>query len=363
VTRGDLPLNALGSDHPRLSGLLMPDRTSISARPPASKPLWQVFAALALLAGAVVVVYQMLSPSTGSRNASTTPAASGGSMDEILNAVASLKRDGEFNKAETILREAIARHADEQRLYVEYAEVLAATRRTKEAYENYEKALASGQPTHAIQLAAGTVASMLGKLDRASEHFAAAQQLDKTDWKAPLFLAQTQIKRNENAEAVKNLLLAVNLKPDCTMAWGSLADLELRENKIPLASQHVAKARELEPASTVWRVLEARILKRDNKPDDALAVLMGLDETQRLEPGVLQTMGECLGMLSRPADAAKLYAKASDSQPGRGDLAMEAAQWWQRAGDREQALLMARRAFEVGEPHAAELVESLSKPK
>lgn len=321
---------------------------------------WQVAAIVGLFAVAAFVVVQALRPAPAPVDAGEVRASSA-SLDEILNAAATLKRDGAFNKAETLLREAISRHVAEQRLYVEYAEVLVATRREKEAYEQYEKALAAADGTHAIHLAAGSVASMIGRLDRAAEHFAAAQQADKTDWRAPLFLAQVQIKLSQNAEAMKNLMLAVNLKPDAAIAWGSLAELELRDNKLPLAVQHVAKARELEPASTVWRVLEARILKRENKPDEALALLAGLDAAQRLEPGVLATMAECLGMLSRPRDAAKLYAEASQAQPLRGDLAMQAAQWHERAGDKAAALVFAKRAADAGEEHAADLVAKLEK--
>ncbi|MEY3230566.1 MAG: hypothetical protein RL689_655 [Planctomycetota bacterium] len=336
-------------------------RSHPSARPPLRDPRWwQVAALVGVFGVAAFFVLQALRPAPAPVDAGEVRGSSA-SLDEILNAAATLKRDGTFNKAETLLREAITRHVAEQRLYVEYAEVLVATRREKEAYEQYEKALAAADGTHAIHLAAGTVASMIGRLDRAVEHFAAAQQADKTDWRAPLFLAQVQIKLSQNAEATKNLMLAVNLKPDAAIAWGSLAELELRDNKLSLAAQHVAKAREFEPGSTVWRVLEARILKRENKPDEALALLAGLDAAQRLEPGVLNTMAECLGMLSRPGDAAKLYGEASQAQPLRGDLAMQAAVWHDRAGERAAALVYARRAAEAGEEHAAELVTKLEK--
>ncbi len=334
---------------------------SAPAKPPeASSRPWALAAvgvlALAAAAGVLLTLRPTPAPADGA-TARTAPVP--GAMDQVLNAISTLKRDGEFAKARTILAEAIAQHPEEQRLYVEQAEVLVALQQTKEAYAAYEQAIASGEPTHAIQLAAGTVASMLGNTPRAREHFEAAQQLDKTDWKAPLFLAQMQIKQGDSLEASKNLLLAVKLKPDSAAAWGSLADLELRENKISLAAQHVAKARELEPDSTLWRVLDARILKRDNKPSEALEVLMGLDAAQRLEPGVLQTMGECLGLLSRPADAAVLYSDASDAQPSRGDLALAAAQWWERASQPANGVKYAQRAAEVGEEHAAELVARL----
>jgi tetratricopeptide (TPR) repeat protein len=326
---------------------------------PVKKPLWPVALMLVFVAGAIAVMVQTLRPAPAPAQESGTAAP--GSLDAVLNAVTALKRDAQFAKAETVLQEAISRFPDEQRLYVEYAETLVATQRPQDAYANYERALATGTPTHPIQLAAGSVACMLGKLDRAEEHFAAAQQLDKTDWKAPLFLAQVQIKRGDSAQAQKNLLLSINLKPEAATAWGSLADLELRENKPELAAQHAAKARELEPASTVWRVLEARILKRNNQPEQALAALIGLDATQRLEPGVLQTMAECLGMLSRPAEAAKLYAEASDVQPSRGDVALQAALWWERAGQPVAGLPYAQRASDAAELQGDEVLERLRK--
>ena len=62
-----------------------------------------------------------------------------------------------------------------------------------------------------------------------------------------------------------------------------------------------------------------------------------------------------------PGDAAKLYGEASQAQPLRGDLAMQAAVWHDRAGERAAALVYAKRAAEAGEEHAAELVAKLEK--
>jgi hypothetical protein len=109
----------------------------------------------------------------------------------------------------------------------------------------------------------------------------------------------------------------------------------------------------------VWRVLEARILTRNNQPEQALAALTGLDLAQRLEPGVLQTMSECLGMLSRPADAAKLYSQASDTQPLRGDLALQAALWWERALQPAAGLPYAQRASDAAELQSDEVLARL----
>lgn len=288
-----------------------------------------------------------------------TPAQQPEKLDDVLNAVQSLKRDGEWDKAEIVLTSAIGKNAEEQALYVQYAEVLIGKNQQEKAYEQYEKALAIGPRSAELEFVAGTTASAAGRLDRAEEHFGAAQAQNKTDWKPPLFLAQVQVKQNNFAEAKKNLLLATHLKSDLGVAWGTLAEISLRENDANLALQHAMKARELEPESVLWRLVQARALKRLGKPQEALDALAGLDETQRLEPGILAIMGECYGLLRKPGDAAAMFAGMSDRFGDRGELALEAAQWYERAGDTANAKKYAERASFLSVAGASELLERL----
>jgi predicted Zn-dependent protease len=282
-------------------------------------------------------------------------------LDAVLNTIVTAKGDGEFGTAETILREAVKTYPGEPRLYIEYAETLAALKRPEEAYAMYERAIASGEDTGEVHFAAGTVASTSGKLERAVEHFSAAQAKSPQDWKASLFLAQVQVRLDRFDEAKKNLLIAVQLKPDLGIAWGTLAELALRENKTKMALQHVAKARELEPDVTLWRVIQGRALVRDAKPEEALLLLTGLSEVEQREPGVMQLMSQAYGLLKRPLDAAALYVNAAKTDTARGDLAFEAAQWFERAGETEKAREWAERAKLLGDPNAAALLERLSK--
>ncbi len=313
--------------------------------------------------------YWLLGRAGPAPSAATTPAAPApprpardvSKLDAVLNTVITAKGDGDFATAETILREAIKTYPDEPRLYTEFAEVLAALKRPDEAHAMYERAIASGEDTGEVHFAAGTVASAAGKLERAVEHYAAAQAKNPQDWKASLFLAQIQVRLDRFDEAKKNLLIAVQLKEDIGVAWGTLADLALRENKTKLALQHIAKARALEPDVTLWRVLEGRALVRDAKPEEALLLLTGLSEVEQREPGVMQLMGQCYGLLKRPLDAAALYVNAAKTDTARADLALEAAQWFDRAGDTEQAREWAQRAKLLGDPNAAALLERLSK--
>jgi tetratricopeptide (TPR) repeat protein len=290
----------------------------------------------------------------------TTPAPAD-KIDAILEAVLPLRNSQEWGKAEALLNESIRQYPQEQVLYLQLGEVLAIQRKSEEAYANFEKALVIGPREPEIEMAAGTVASDAGKTDRAEEHFQAAQAARKSDWQPSLFLAQVQMKRGEFDEAKKNLMLAAGAKPDLAIAWGSLAEVLLRENAVGPALQNIAKARQLEPDTLAWRMIEARALKRNAQPDAALQLLVGLDDTTKLQQGVLPLMGECFGLLKRPGDAAAQYAKVSDRFADRADIALEAARWFERAGDKPKALDYARRAQYLGDKDAEKLAAELSK--
>jgi tetratricopeptide (TPR) repeat protein len=287
---------------------------------------------------------------------STAPADK---VDQILNAVLPLRTQQEWGKAEAILNEAIRTYPGEQVFYVQLGELLALQRKSKEAHAMFARAIAIGPSDAGIELAAGTVASDAGLTERAMEHYSQAQTLDATNWQAPLFLAQVQARVGKTAEAKKNLMLASQLKPDLAVAWGSLAELLLRENSVGPALQMVAKARTIEPDNVVWRLIEARALKRDNKPEAALQLLIGMDDAAKLQPGVLPLMGECFGLMNRPMDAAKQFGQVSDRFADKAELAVEAARWYQRAGDAAQAKKYAQRAQYLGNEEGRKLAEAL----
>lgn len=332
-----------------------------------------------LLIAAVVVLFMTLDsarprpanadPNVPSANTAPTPtatstatsSASGEKIDAILNSALTYMNRDEAAKAEIILAAAIRENPGEQRLYLMHAEALAALRKPEDAYAAYEKALAIGPREGETEFAAGTLANMIGKLDRAVEHYQAAQAAMKTDPRPPVFLAQVQLKLRQNEEAKGNLAIAARLNPDLAIVWGTWAQVELDENRPSIAAQHAAKARELEPRVTLWRLLEARALRRANKAEDALALLVNLDEGEKRDPQVMSVMGECYGILKRPADAAALYGKAADADPANGTLAMETAGWFERAGDKAKAFKHAERAMLLGTPGAAGMVERLKQ--
>lgn len=290
-----------------------------------------------------------------------TSVADAAKLDTIQNTAQELIRRGEMKQAEALLRGAIAEHVTQQRLYVQLGDLLAAQKRPGEAYATYEQALACGPGDADLEFAAGTAAASAGKLERAEEHYQASMIKRPTDFRAPMYLAQVQMKQEKLDEAAANLLLAAKLNPDAAVVWGSLAEISLRQNKLSLAEQHAKKARELEPRVTVWRLIEARALKREGKPEAALDLLAGLDEAALREPGVDLLEAECYGMMGRPKDAAAVYLAKLKSDGADGVSTLQAAIWLEKAGDLAQASELAQRAQMLGVPGAKEVAARLGK--
>lgn len=293
--------------------------------------------------------------------ASPSNPADAAKVDAIQNSVIELLRRGEPKQAEAVLRAAIAEHLTEQRLYVQLGDLLASQKRWQEAYATYEQALACGPGDADIEFAAGTAATGAGKFERAEEHYQASMTKRPTDFRGPLYLAQVQIKQEKLDQAAANLLLAAKLKPDAAIIWGSMAEIAYRQNKLTLAQQHAKKARELEPRVTLWRLIEARALKREGKPEEALQLLVGLDEAALREPGVDLLQAECYGLLNRPQDAAAVYLAELKIDPANPVATMQAAIWLEKAGDVAKAKELAQRAQFMGVPEAKAMLERLSK--
>lgn len=328
-----------------------------TGRGPARRSM--IIAFLVVLAGTLVVVgVRELSAPPGVAKA-TDPSTIARRVDAVLNSAQQLRQSGQVAKAQAVLEAGVREFPGEQQIHLSYAELLLTGGKTQEAYDQHVTALAIGPRTPEVELTAGTLASMLGKPERAIEHYSAVLAAQPTNARAALLLAQVQIKMGEIDEAKKNLLVAGNLQPEMAIVWGTLADLALRENKTGMAKQHIARARQLEPRVTLWRLIEARALRRENRPEEALHLLIGLDEAERREAGVMQLMSECYGLLERPGDAADLYLAAATSDPARGDWAYEAALWLSRAGRREEAVPFAQRAAMMGIAGASALLESL----
>ena len=297
---------------------------------------------------------------SGTSGVQSGVATSGGELrtvQEVLDAARTAIDQERAASAEGMLRSAVDRFPGDQRLRFMLGECLLALGKGAEAYEQYDHGIMIG-PDHAeYRHAAATIAAQLGRLDEAEAHYLVAQRLAPSNPKFPLYLAQVQRKQGKNDEARANLVMATALEPELAIAWGSLAALALEENRLSVGLGYVERARALEPTRSEWLVLEAKLLRRDNQPERALALLADVPVEARVkDAALLEEMALCHGMLGRAGEAGRLYVEALDASPERSELAYQAAVWFERSGERERARAFAHRARTLGHEGAAALL-------
>lgn len=284
-------------------------------------------------------------------------------LDAVLDTAERAMLDGESTKAAAVLEAAVSDWPEDRVLWLALARI-----RTRlpdgapAAYEAYQTALRLGGAEGSSaqdEFEAGTAASRAGLDEQAVEHYRSAEAIDPTDPRFPLYASQVLTRLHRSGEARAALFRATRLDEHLSIAWGSLAQLALTENRPGVALQYIAKAREQEPLVTAWRVIEARALNRLNRPAEAIAVIEGVSGGERLSTPVIRLFAQSAAMVGRPKDAAARYGEAVNAHPADGALVLEAAEWFERAGDMAEALRLARHASMLGQDRAAEMVHRL----
>lgn len=291
-------------------------------------------------------------------------------LEAGLAAAAVHQRDGRFAEAAAIVARLAEQTPFDPRVRLAWAQALVGRGDHTGAYEQYQAAIAIEQDssealTNNPALAelhgeAGTCAMVAGLADRAVEHYTAAQTADTSNPRYPLYLAMAQIRSGNDAAAMVSLVRTTLLKPDLAEAWGTMAELELKQNHLGLAAQHLDKALALQPDSVKWRLVQGRLLNRKGEPEKALTVLSALPEQSRVAGPVLRLMGETYGLLNRPTDAAALYDNAARAAGSDAELWYQAALWHRRAGDEPRAAAAASNAALLGHEQARRFNEQNS---
>lgn len=332
-------------------------------RPGNSPVIGVVLIALVVIIGAVVIWLVVGSGSSGSAGQQATQQAGGAeelaSVERVMEAARTRIANQELTQAEKILAAAAEQYPGEQQIFLLWGEMLALQARLAESYRAYETAIALG-PDHAeYRHVAGTIAAQLGLLDDADAHYAMAQKLNPSNPKHPLYRAQIQRKLGDTDGARANLVVATKLDPSIAVGWAGLAGIALDENRSQVALSHIRKARELEPDQLAWRVVEAKALRRMGQIGEAANLLLAVDEDELVaNPPAVEEVALSLAQMNSTDQAAELYVRCVEANPGNADLLFNAATWLERAGDGERALEFAKIAQGMGHEGAARMVDA-----
>lgn len=269
----------------------------------------------------------------------------------------------EWGKADAVLAAAVRKYPQDRAIRLAYGDLLVQMNEKERAYEQFREGLALGgepSPEHAKDLAtAGTLASALGRHDEAIGWFEQAERLDPADVRVLAGLANAWLGKNETAKAKATLLRAVAIDEASALAWGMLAEIELRENRAAKAAEFAARARGLEPERIAWRIIEGRARMREGEPERAIELLAGLPQSEATREEVVRLKAESFAQLGRIDAAYGAYADALGAHRTNAAFVFQAALWAERAGRNAEALRHANLAAMLGHAGGADLAARL----
>ena len=268
---------------------------------------------------------------------------------------------GEFAQARVVLDAALAKQPSNDRLLRLNAELCFHEGDAGAAYDAMDRAIAVGDDLPEYRFAAAVYAMQIELYEHAETHLLKAQNDAPGNPKYAIYLAVLQHQYlDDSLEAKKNLLLATQADDALHQAWALLAEIALAENRPAVGLQHIERARRVAPGVSAYRVTHARLLRRNNMADEAVALMLTMPEFELLsDAAILAEAATCLGMAGRPGEAADLYLRSLTYHAGEAGVVYEAALWLQRAGRPAEALPLAERAEAGGWDQASALVDSL----
>ena len=278
----------------------------------------------------------------------------------------------ESDRAQEVRREAerfVERYPGYAAGYTLLGQVLLGELRHGEAYEQIKLSLELDPAQAEVHLLAGTLCMQLQRSSDAERHYRQAVGLDPANVQLRLHLAQSYIEQQRFDEARRDLVRLLMADSSLHSAAAMLADMAMMQNKLTLAMNYIARAIENTPIAQRERQViyirrKARILRRQNKPDEALQTLEEqLGGLERRDPEVLEEMAHCWSAQGQYQPAAMLFEAALERSPTDWRLAAGAARWWIKADQTAKAELnLARiRQIDPRQPVVAELEATLSR--
>ncbi len=325
--------------------------------------------ALVIIALLAVVAGVWLNRQAGS-GAADDPAAVEAQLQQLQEALnTAMERGGQLTILPQ-LEDLVARHPDHTAARMTLAQTYLLANQQAKAYPQLLRIieLSAHAPQPEVQLLAGVVATKLEKFDAAHQHFQAAIDAAPHNMRARLLLADAHLKQGRADDARNVLLLAIALDTNDPRPYAQLAEVYARQGQINLALDQMQKAidrAEMGKRETQVAYIRQKsaLLRRANRPDEALQVLAGLAPAEKVELSIMDDMATCLAMLGQPGEAAKIFEARIAIDPTDDRVAVRAAEWHIKAGNRRAAQLMVNllRSLDARHPQLAALEKAIAE--
>jgi len=332
-----------------------------------------VLAAIVIVAGAGWFAYQRSAGARGEPDAAGSVAFDSAKAEAELDALSQKVNNAMTSDQVTAalvdeVQGLVQRYPRYAPARVLFGQVLAQEGDAQRAYEQLAASLELDPRQVQVHVLAGTLAEVIGKLDRAGWHYSQAISLEPGDATHRLRLANVYFQQQDYDTARRQALDALRLNSEEHRAYALLADIFAKQNKLELALQETVKAIEHTPADdrtalVIYTRKRGILLRRANRPAEALQVLMGLFPAERRQDEVMADLATCWMMLGQPVNAAGVYEEALKIDPTAWRWVADAAQWRIKAGDLAgaQEHLKTIRLLNPRAPVIAELQEQLAQ--
>jgi Flp pilus assembly protein TadD len=205
------------------------------------------------------------------------------------------------------------------------------------AADAYRRASAASASDPALAARAAMATDQAGQSALCIDMYRRALELDATSVQLRVFLGFALVREGRLPEAERTFSQAAALAPDSPWPLAGLSACAIRSSDLGRALELAQRARALGPDELSVRVAESQALRASGRAGEALSLMLALAPQQRLNPEAVSEIALCHEVLGHAADAARAWEEVAQSPAGTRHAALEAARWWDVAGDAEQA--------------------------
>lgn len=200
----------------------------------------------------------------------------------------------------------------------------------------YARAVQFSAPSAGLLNAAGVAAQGANDIPSAIVFFTRAGELDPTNPQHQLFMGLALAQAGRADKATTALLRARALDPLSPWPLGALSAAELNAGNFVQALALAREARMLDPRNDELRVPEAKALRKLQRHQEVLTLLLALPPQTRLIESIAWEIADAYESLGDKVSAAQHWASWAEISAS-ADAAADAARRWTNAGDLVQA--------------------------